>query len=500
MSGRSRVGPALLVLLSALLHALSFPPLGFFPLAWLSLVPFFVGLTRVRPLAGASLGLIWSLGVGLGTAQFLPSMISDYFSTGVLTAWGTATLATLWTGLWYGAFGGWLAWLSRAGPPGPFTIACGFGACEYGRTISWLANPWALSATTQAPWLHALQLADLGGPVVIGMALAAFNACIANSLLLAPTPRCARPALLGVAVLAATVGYGEWRLRQDFSSGAAVEVALVQGAVPRDQRWNARFRSENLARQLALAEQAERVDTDLILFSELAFDFPFEQGRSELTRAAARGHADWMVGAEGVLDLLVLRRQFNSFYVVRGNEIVDRYDKVALMPFSETNPFRGVVDLGRDSYSRGAAHRPVESSVGPVGVLLCNEAMLPHYARIETLRGAGLLANPANDEWFGRAGAAHQLAIVALRAVENRRYLVRPTLTGFTAVVDPFGRVIERAAYGAETVLTASVHTSNAVTPYHRIHDALPLSASGFALAVTLRSARRGNSRGGRAC
>ena len=74
------------------------------------------------------------------------------------------------------------------------------------------------------------------------------------------------------------------------------------------------------------------------------------------------------------------------------------------------------------------------------------EALHPEIARELARAGAELLANPANDYWFGaREPQAEQLASAAFRAIENRRYLVRATSTGISAVIDPQGRVVAQS-------------------------------------------------------
>src|SRR5207244_9937530 len=58
--------------------------------------------------------------------------------------------------------------------------------------------------------------------------------------------------------------------------------------------------------------------------------------------------------------------------------------------------------------------------------------------------GAELFLNISNDGWFGHSAAAEQhLHMVRVRAVENRRWIVRSTNSGYTVSVDPYGRIIE---------------------------------------------------------
>jgi apolipoprotein N-acyltransferase len=82
-------------------------------------------------------------------------------------------------------------------------------------------------------------------------------------------------------------------------------------------------------------------------------------------------------------------------------------------------------------------------------------------------RGADLLVNLTNDFWFGQSPALRQhLHLAVFRAVENKRYLLRSTTTGATAVIAPTGKIIEQAPFGDPHALLATVHTADLTTFY----------------------------------
>src|SRR4029079_10471768 len=81
--------------------------------------------------------------------------------------------------------------------------------------------------------------------------------------------------------------------------------------------------------------------------------------------------------------------------------------------------------------------------------------------------------NPANDSWVPNAGFAwQQFDIVSLRAVEQRRYLVRISDSGPSGVVDPFGRVGAHTDALTRGVVLASVVPLGGRTPYAAWGDA----------------------------
>jgi apolipoprotein N-acyltransferase len=127
------------------------------------------------------------------------------------------------------------------------------------------------------------------------------------------------------------------------------------------------------------------------------------------------------------------------------------YDKVHLVPFGEYEPFpliHQVVSSVSDEV--GGFHKGNKYAVGRLpngntfGVFICYEAIYAGEVRRFAANGAQLFLNISNDGWFGRSAAAEQhLRMARVRAVENRRWIVRSTNNGFTVSVAPYGRIIE---------------------------------------------------------
>lgn len=125
------------------------------------------------------------------------------------------------------------------------------------------------------------------------------------------------------------------------------------------------------------------------------------------------------------------------------------YDKMHLVPFGEYEPFpliHRVVSSVSDEV--GGFHKGNKYAVGALpgghtfGVFICYEAIYPGEVRRFAADGAQLLINISNDGWFGRSAAPEQhLRMARVRAVENRRWVIRSTNNGYTVSIDPYGRV-----------------------------------------------------------
>jgi apolipoprotein N-acyltransferase len=83
-----------------------------------------------------------------------------------------------------------------------------------------------------------------------------------------------------------------------------------------------------------------------------------------------------------------------------------------------------------------------------------------------------LLVTLANDAWFGDSQEPWlHLGLAQLRAVEQRRWLVRATNSGVSAIVDPSGRLVARTGLLTRESLRSTVHLLDGETAYARLGD-----------------------------
>jgi apolipoprotein N-acyltransferase len=126
-----------------------------------------------------------------------------------------------------------------------------------------------------------------------------------------------------------------------------------------------------------------------------------------------------------------------------------RYDKMFLVPFGEYVPslfsFVNQVSDEAGAYSPGAEIKLMPLGGRQAGVFICYESAVGHHVRNFAREGANVFINISNDGYFFRTPARDQhLQLVRMRAVENRRWIVRATNNGVTAVIDPAGVVREQ--------------------------------------------------------
>jgi apolipoprotein N-acyltransferase len=142
---------------------------------------------------------------------------------------------------------------------------------------------------------------------------------------------------------------------------------------------------------------------------------------------------------------------FNSALLFQGGS-VRKYDKVHLTPFGEYVPFRRLLffvkkitdEIG--DFTPGARIHNLELAGHRLSTPVCYEVIYPELVRAMIAQGGEVIVTISNDSWFGRSSAPYQhLAMAICRAIENRRYLLRSTSDGISALVDPGGRVLRRS-------------------------------------------------------
>ncbi len=162
--------------------------------------------------------------------------------------------------------------------------------------------------------------------------------------------------------------------------------------------------------------------------------------------------------------------------------IAATYDKHHLVPFGEYLPFRpllGVIGLrkltsGTIDFSSGTSPTILHlAGLPPVRPLICYEDIFGDEVGDSGDRAAWLL-NVSNDSWFGTSTGPYQhFAISRFRAVEQGLPLIRVTTTGTSAIVDPYGRVMQSLGLDQAGVIDGPLPQPLAPTPYARFGDLL---------------------------
>ena len=433
------------VLLAALLHSLAFEPVGAWPLVGIALVPLFVGVQGCRPSEAFALGFHF----GVAQAAFCAPWLFGIFGP-------PALLLLCVHGAWHGAAMACitLALRSRvplAGAAPPIWVAFGFLRAEN----PWLPFGWFSpgSALVGDPLL--LQTASWWGEAGLSALVVAGNSALATAWI---ARRLGRGMFLVLAIGGALHGVGALMLA---SEPAPLRVAIVEGEAEPIEHYEAA-----IARALA-----EHPDTKLVVLPEYATTQRISAGSSFLLRLAKLARAHRVTLVFGGTRALEEHGFANTlFFLAETGHLVHQQSKSVPVPL----------------FADGIAARTRAPHAG-LGAGICYDMDFPFVARELVANGARLLAFPTMDaRHWGTLQHLQHAALAPLRAVENRRWLVRCASSGVSLVTDPWGR----STTGSGT-FTACVAERDEVTVFARFGHWLPQLCVGIALVMVVARNRR---------
>jgi len=237
---------------------------------------------------------------------------------------------------------------------------------------------------------------------------------------------------------------------------------------------------------------------DIILWPEVPAPFYLNEAlfRDYTAHVAQTAQTPLLFGAVGFTPQ---KEPLNSAEMLDpSGKVVDRYDKINLVPFGEFIPplFGWVNKITKEIGDFVPGERVVVFPAGEhkLGAFICYESVFPDLVRQFTRSGAEVLVNLSNDGYFGNSAAhAQHLEIVRMRAAENRRWILRATNDGISAAIDPRGRVRERMPPFTQTAAVMSFDYETAQTPYTSHGDwfAWVCFASGFLMSAVSQAHRR---------
>ena len=465
----------------------AFPSSNLWVVAWVALVPLLWALRHVRPTEALKLGglaglihystvLFWVMNTmtrygklswpaSLGVLVLLAGYLACYVA---LFAWAVVVLA-----------GGQraLRWL---------LAPLAWVAAELARAHALSGFPWANLGYSQFSVLPVIQIADITGVYGVAFLIVLVNATIVELfenlagsgaiglVRRSPAPSNVRLILSASLAVALALGYG-WAVlarpeRTVPPETPKLRFALLQGNIPQDLKWDTASQQETVNLYSVLVSEVSRgpAAPQLIVWPETAAPFYFEQDgalQEKVRSIVRRTKVYHLVGAPAYEKIDGGVAYYNRAYLL-GPEgaTLDHYDKIHLVPFGEYVPLSSVLFFvrrlaeGIGTFYAGERHTVFDIPQGRFGTLICFEVIFPNLVRQFVKGGAQFLVNITNDAWFGRSAASAQhLSMAVFRAVENRVPLIRAANTGITAVIDPFGRVVQATDLFVRTHVTETI-------------------------------------------
>lgn len=469
LSNRQGLHRYLLATLSGWLIPLSFAPYNYWFITPLAICLLLIAM-KAGPSAKALSGrfkvnftLGWFFGLGLfgNGVSWVYVSIHDYGYTGVplalllttIFAMGLALLPALQIGLFQRFF-------SRVSP-------------VWGFPALWVLFEWLRSwLLTGFPWLYlgnSLVDSPLAAWLPIGgVYLASFLLVMTGSLLFQLTQQKLKLRTLTAWFVLIFAGAHllnniQWTVP---STRGAIEVALVQGNIDQNEKWQPQYRQKFLELYYNLTLDVQT--SGLVVWPETAVPvlYRYSHGYFDQVMANLPSGTALITGIpqQANPDSSAPPQYHNSIMVKgAGNGL---YQKQKLVPFGEYVPLeswlRGAINffnLPMSNFAAGSSDQPLLNAKGlQIAPFICYEVVYPEFVRHQAQQ-SDLLITISNDSWFGHSvGPLQHLQMAQVRASENGRYMLRSTNNGVTAIIDPRGRIVASAPQFEQAIVRGEVH------------------------------------------
>jgi apolipoprotein N-acyltransferase len=486
--------------------------------SWFLLIPLLIALKDKSPMNALVLGT-WA-----GTVM---NSLGFYWLIGTLSRFGGypfpvslpfLLILSAFTGLSFGIFSYLtikLHLLTKRGISSALAIASIWTSVEF---LFPFLFPYTI-ANPQASFPLMIQVSDLFGIYAVGFLIVLLNVTLMRAYISIKEQNQMpyHEIIISVILITLTVSYGFWRVETEsklMSEAPKLSVGLVQA--------NFDFFEKDEINQDIISKRHKSMSKalnppDLIIWPETAIQAWIPTSSDELIERGSIAVPDipgtyFIVGGlsfeikDNLSDVMELNgiKNYNTAFLTDSNgKILGRYHKIKLLLFGEYLPFSNIFPSLKKLSPASGDFIPgndltlfeIKENGLKIAPLICYEDIFPSFSRKFTAMGANLIVNITNDAWFGKTYAPYQHLLLSIpRSVETRRYLIRATNTGISAIIDPVGRVVEKTEIFKETNLEGKVAILNGnITLYTKIGYLFPLGCLVFWIGYAVSGKLRGN-------
>lgn len=480
----------LLAITSGIMIGISFPPIPLPILIFFSFIPFFFLLenrntlceiNRISYLTFFVFNLITLYWVGSWTKEADPFLMIS----GVLLIFLNPAFYLIPTSLYY------LSTKIISKEKSLFLFPIFWVFFEYIYSITDLRFPWLTLGNSLSYFNQFIQIADVIGAYGLSLLILYINIHIYLSIknLKQRKKINYKYALVATIIFLVPIIYGSLKIGNQKPFVNKVTVGLIQPNLNPWDKWSGENLDQQIDLYLDLSEKAYKKGARLIIWPESALSVYLLSGNyseqvQKIQKFVYENNIFLLTGMPDINFYFDLKNApedakklktgdaayttYNSILLFSPVKLeVQKYQKNLLVPFGEhvpfveQFPFLGNLirwQVGISSWNVGKEQNVFDLSSIKVGGIICIESIYPDYVAKFVQKGADFIAVVTNDSWYGySSGPFQHKEISVLRAIENRRSVVRAANGGISCVIDPFGRTLKKTNLFEKTILVGSV-------------------------------------------
>jgi apolipoprotein N-acyltransferase len=504
---RLKITDFLWVVASGLSTAFAFPKINLIFFSWISLIPLLFVLSKKKPGQAFFLGLVGGTAFYATLIYWIPSVPAHYGNLSTPLSLIIYAALVLFLALFWAVFALLFAVINRSFPAWIYVLAPFIWVvAEYLVTFVFTGFPWGLLGYAQLKNVHFIQMASVTGVYGLSFVIVLFQCAFVYAI----KSRTKSPFFAALALVLLIHVAGFVTIKPTLQAGQSFSASVIQGNVSSDIAWNElpSHDIEDIFNQhLALSRQAFKGGSRFIVWPEfsvpLCFSCPYgiyQVFKDRLFRFVSETGCTLVLGTNEKKDIEGETKYFNTALILKPDLTVERYFKMHLVPFGEYTPYKKIfsfissVTHAIGDMTPGEEQRLMDYEGMQLGSPICYEIIFPDLVRKFVKKGASFLVTITNDGWYGRSAAPFQhFAMAAMRAVENRRFILRSATTGISGIIDPYGRILSESELMTQTSLTGMITPKRETTLYTRFGDillyvSLTLTVISLILAVVKRN------------
>jgi apolipoprotein N-acyltransferase len=394
---------------------------------------------------------------------------------------------------------------------------------EYLYMITDLSFPWLTLGSGLSHFNIFIQIGDIVGAVGLSMIVIYINILITKAIQTKSIfPKSFRINIgLAAGIFLLVIVYGVYRLSTFKISDKKVKVGLIQPNLDPWGKWSNIDLHDLTSIYFDLSSQAVNQGAKVIFWPETALPVYLREGgyndvldsiysfldKNNVSLITGMPDLIYYKSGEKMPEDVKYSKPGNYYYSTYNAVLlfspnrreIERYGKSKLVPFGERVPFVDQLPFLRDfiKWSVGISDWNVgrDTTVFKVPLvnkdtlkinsLVCYESIYPYYIERFINKGADLISVVTNDSWYGNSSGPYQHKEMAvLRAIENRKTVVRAANGGISCIIDPLGRTLTESKLFTKTQITGDVFIQENETFFSKYPLILPMISSAFSFWV----------------
>lgn len=402
---------------------------------------------------------------------------------------------------------------------------------EYFYTLTDISFPWLILGSGLSKFKVFIQSADIIGAFGITIVVIFINIFIYLSIrdYKKKPKQVSIYILIIILIFSFSIFYGVYRISTFKSSGKKITVGIIQPNLNPWEKWREDKLDKLKNEYLSLSKKAVDKGAKLLIWPETALPVylntpGYFNTKNEITRFLLSTKTFLLTGMPDVkyfskddvipFDAKVTdngNTKYATYNSVLGfsyqNTMVQHYGKIKLVPFGERVPFVNTFKFLGDLFSWGVGlsgwnvgqdttlftfsnkieydSSALKTDSVKISSLVCYESVYPIFVTAFVKKGAELITVVTNDSWYGKSSGPYQhKEIAVLRAIENRRSVVRAANGGISCIIDPLGTTIAETNLFAKDVLVGDVLLENEITFYTKHPYLIPIFSVIISLSV----------------